>query len=86
MVQAQQPWQALSALPAWQLTQVPSAPQPRNQARADGKAPGDRPAQLTSAWCRGAPVAIAWVREPAGLVRASLRGGCPDLAEDLPGE
>jgi len=70
MVQAQQPWQALSALPAWQLTQIPRAPQPRDQARAEGKAPGDgavqRAAELASAWCRSAPVAIAWVRERAG--------------------
>ncbi len=70
VVQGQQPWQVLSALPAWQLTQVPRAPQRRDEARPDDRAPGDgavqRAAELTSAWCRGAPVAVAWLRERAG--------------------
>jgi uncharacterized protein len=83
MVQPQQPWQVLSALPAWQLTQVPRAPQPRDGARPDDRTPGDgavqRAAGLTSEWCRGAPVAVAWVRERAGgLVRVITAG--PALA------
>jgi len=87
MVHAQQPWQVLSALPAWQLTQVPRAPQPRDQARAEGKAPGDgavqRAAELTSAWCRSAPVAVAWVRErAAGPVRVITAGPALAAARD----
>ena len=66
----QQPWQVLSALPAWQLTEVPRAPQRPGEAGPDERAPADgaarRAAELASAWCRGAPVAVAWVRERAG--------------------
>ena len=32
MVPGQQPWQVLSALPAWQLTEVPRPPQRRDEA------------------------------------------------------
>jgi hypothetical protein len=70
MAQAQQPWRVLSALPAWQLTQVPRAQQDGDEAGPAGRAPGDRAvqraAELTSAWCRPSPVAVAWVRERAG--------------------
>jgi hypothetical protein len=66
----QQPWQVLSALPAWQLTEVPRAPQRPGDGSPDERPPGDgaaqRAAELTSAYCRGAPVAVAWVRERAG--------------------
>ncbi|MCW2930964.1 MAG: hypothetical protein JWM19_1926 [Actinomycetia bacterium] len=83
MVQAQQPWQVLSALPAWQLTQVPRAPQPRDQVRAEGNAPGDgavqRAAELTSVWCRSAPVAVAWIRDRAGGPARVITAG-PALA------
>ena len=34
MVPGQQPWQVLSALPAWQLTQVPRVPQRRDEGAA----------------------------------------------------
>jgi uncharacterized protein len=65
MVAGHHPWQVLSGLPAWQLTQVPQAAQHR-----DGGLPGDgavqRAAELVSAWCRAAPVAVVWVRERAG--------------------
>ena len=69
MVPDQYPWRVLSALPAWQLTQVP-----RLTRRDDEASPGNgsmrRGAELTSAWCRAAPVAVAWVRErPGGPVR-----------------
>jgi uncharacterized protein len=68
--QGHQPWQVLSALPAWQLTQVPRAPQPRDEGRPDDRIPGDvtaqRAAELTSVSCMPAPVAVAWVRERAG--------------------
>jgi uncharacterized protein len=70
VLQGQQPWQVLSALPAWQLTQVPRPPQPRDDARPDDRPSGDgavqRAAELASVFCRPAPVAVAWVRERAG--------------------
>ncbi len=66
----QQPWEVLSALPAWQLTEVPRAPQRRDESGPDERPSGDgavqRAAELVSAYCRGAPVAVAWVRERAG--------------------
>ena len=70
MSPGQQPWDVLSALPAWQLTEVPRAPQRRDEAGPDDRVAGDgavqRAAELVSAYCRGAPVAVAWVRERAG--------------------
>jgi len=65
----QQPWQILSALPAWQLTQIPRPPfhdggRPADRASGDGAV--QRAAELVSAWCRSAPVAVAWLRERAG--------------------
>ena len=70
MVAGHQPWQVLSALPAWQLTQVPRPAQHRDDGHPDDSGPGDgavrRAAELVSAWCRSAPVAVAWVRERAG--------------------
>jgi hypothetical protein len=78
MVAGRQPWQALSALPAWQLTQVP------RPARGDDGRLGERPAgdgmaqraaELVSAYCRSAPVAVAWLRErPGGPVRVMTAG------------
>jgi hypothetical protein len=81
MIAGQHPWQVVSALPAWQLTQVTRPPQPRDGDRPD--APGgqsvQRSAELTSAWCRAAPVAVGWVRErPGGPVRVITAG--PALA------
>ena len=70
MVPGQQPWDVLSALPAWQLTEVPRAPQRRDESGPDERTSADgavqRAAELVSAYCRGAPVAVAWVRERAG--------------------
>ena len=64
------PWQLLSALPAWQLTQIPRVPQRDDDARPGDWAGGDgttqRAAELVSAYCRSAPVAVAWLRERAG--------------------
>jgi len=66
----QQPWHVLSALPAWQLTEIPRAPQRPGEGGPDERPAGDgavqRAAELVSAYCRGAPVAVAWVRERAG--------------------
>jgi uncharacterized protein len=70
MVAGHQPWQVLSALPAWQLTQIPRTSQRRDDGHPEDGPAGDgaaqRAAELVSAWCRSAPVAMAWVRERAG--------------------
>jgi hypothetical protein len=69
VVPGQQPWQVLSALPAWQVTQIPRPPH-RDDGRGDGRPPDDgimqRAQELVSAYCRSAPVAVAWIRERAG--------------------
>src|SRR5579863_7271232 len=68
MIAGQQPWQVVSALPAWQLTQVSRLPQPRDGEPSGSLGDGrvQRAAELTSAWCRAAPVAVGWVRERSG--------------------
>ena len=85
MIPGQEPWRVLSALPAWQLTQVTRPPQLRDDDRPVG--PGDqsvqRSAELTSAWCRSAPVAVAWVRErTGGPVRVMAAGPALAAASD----
>jgi len=89
MVPDQHPWRVLSALPAWQLTQVPR-PQRRDDDDEAGPRNGSaqRAAELTSAWCRAAPVAVAWVRERAGgPVRVITAGpalaGARDYGQDV---
>ncbi len=87
MVQGQQPWRVLSVLPAWQLTQVPRPQQRRDERRPDDSAPGDgavqRAAELVSAYCRSAPVAVAWVRDRAGgPVRVITAGPALAAASD----
>jgi len=81
-VPGQQAWRVLSALPAWQVTQVPRVPQRRDEAHHDGASIDgavQRAAELVSAYCRGAAVAVAWVREQAdGPVRVITAG--PALA------
>jgi hypothetical protein len=68
-VEPAKPWQVLSALPAWQVTQLPR-PDRGDDERWDGGLPShgtaQRAAELTSAWCRSATVAVAWLRERAG--------------------
>jgi hypothetical protein len=70
MVPGQQPWHVLSALPAWQMTQIPRAPQHGEDVRPDGRSADDRVTQrtqeLVSSYCRSTPVAVAWIRERAG--------------------
>jgi hypothetical protein len=85
MTPGQEPWRVLSMLPAWQLTEVTRPPQPRDDDRPDGG--GDqgaqRSAELTSAWCRSAPVAVGWVRERAGgPVRVMAAGPALAAASD----
>jgi hypothetical protein len=78
MVAGQQLWEVLSGLPAWQLTQVPRPSVRRDEARSGDRAPDDgtaqRAAELVSAWCRSAPVAVAWVRDQPGMVRVITAG------------
>src|SRR5882724_11930120 len=65
-----QPWQVLPALPAWQVTQLPRPFSHHDDGGPGGMLPGDGTAQraqdLVSAYCRSAPVAVAWIREHAG--------------------
>jgi uncharacterized protein len=75
----QQPWQVLSALPAWQVSEVPRPDGDRSQGRDTGTA--QRVQALASAYGCGDPLALAWVRERAGgpvrvlAVGAGLAGG-----------
>ena len=72
VIGSQQPWQILSGLPAWQVTEVPRPGDSR-----DGGACGaeERVAALTSAYGCDAPVAVAWVRDrPGGPVRVLTAG------------
>ena len=81
MVAGQQAWRALSALPTWQVTQVPRAPQRQDEAHHDGACDdgaAQRAAELVSAYWRGAPVAVAWVR-------AGRRPGAGDHRRPGPG-
>jgi hypothetical protein len=85
MIPGQEPWQVVSALPAWQLTQVPRPPQRDDEDRPGGPGNGavQRAAELTSAWCRAAPVAVGWVRERAGgPVRVITAGPALAAASD----
>jgi hypothetical protein len=82
MEPGQQPWQVLSALPAWQVTHIPRPPHHDGKRSDDGQ-PGDgvvqRAAELVSAYCRSAPVAVAWLRDrTGGPVRVITAG--PGLA------
>jgi hypothetical protein len=74
----QQPWQLLSGLPAWQVTHLPR-PSRQSDGYGDdgltGSGTVQRAAELTSAYCRAAPVAVAWLRErPGGQIRAITAG------------
>jgi uncharacterized protein len=79
----QQPWQALTALPAWQVTEIPRPDDDRPAAGLE-----DRVQALAAAYGCAAPVALAWLREqPGGPVRvlaagAGLAGG-EDAAQTL---
>jgi len=64
-------WQVLAGLPSWQMTEIP---------RRDDSSTGDaglaqRVQALASAYGRGAPLALAWVRDrPGGLVQVLAAG------------
>jgi hypothetical protein len=76
----QQPWQALAALPAWQVTEIPRLPQ-RDGGRLDSRDLGraQRFQALAAAFCGASPVAFGWVRDiPGGPVRVLVAG--PGLA------
>jgi hypothetical protein len=73
------PWQVLAGLPAWQLTEIPRPADEHGAPRDAGLAL--RVQALASAYGRGAPLALAWVRDrPGGPVRVlavgpAMRGG-----------
>jgi hypothetical protein len=84
-----QPWQVLPALPAWQVTQLPR-PFSHHDGNPDGRLADDGTAQraqeLVSAYCRAAPVAVAWVREQAsGPVRVITAGPAAQAVEMFAG-
>lgn len=60
---ASSPWGLLRALPAWQITQIPRT-EPTGENRRDATA--QRLQAFVPAYCRAAPVAVAWIREQAG--------------------
>jgi hypothetical protein len=58
------PWDVLAGLPAWRITQLPRPPRPREDGVGDDGV-ARRAQELVSAYCRSAPVAVAWFREQA---------------------
>jgi hypothetical protein len=73
----QQPWQALSRLPAWQVTEVPRPGGDHSSVRDMGAA--QRVQALVSAYGCADPLAMAWIRERAGGPVRVLAAG-PGLA------
>jgi hypothetical protein len=68
----QQPWQVLSHLLAWQVTEIP---RPGQACDGGGWGAEERVAALASAYGSDAPVAMAWVRDrPGGPVRVLAAG------------
>ena len=89
-------WQALTGLPAWEITQIPRRDQPREQL-SSGDRPDDGTARrvqaLAVAYRRGVPVVFGWLRDRAagpvrvvaagpGIVAAS--GGAGEMVLTLP--
>jgi uncharacterized protein len=70
-----QPWQVLSGLPAWQITEIPR-PGLGLGLGEDGDWGGEeRVAAFASAYGCGGPVAVGWVRDrPGGPVRVLTAG------------
>jgi hypothetical protein len=75
------PWQVLAGLPAWQLTEILRPGEDPHAAGTRDLSLPQRIQALASAYGRGAPLALAWVRDqPGGPVRVlaagpALRGG-----------
>jgi uncharacterized protein len=68
----QQPWQVLTSLPAWQVSEIPRPGDER--AGADWGAE-ERVAALVSAYGCDTPIAVAWIRNrPGGPVRVLMAG------------
>src|SRR5882724_5314719 len=81
-----QAWQALTGLPAWEITQIPRCDGPRPESSpAEGLdfGAGQRAQALAAAHRRGAPVAFGWIRDrAAGPVRIIAAGpGVAAVAE-----
>jgi hypothetical protein len=66
------PWEALTGLPAWQVTEIP---RPAGMSGSD-EGMARRALALTAAYGCGTPVAVAWIRQSAGgPVRVLTAGG-----------
>jgi hypothetical protein len=84
-------WQALTGLPAWEITQIPRRDVSRRDADSGGgpadRGAGQRLQALAAAYRRGAPVAFGWVRDQAGgPVRVIAAGHGLAAAADDSGE
>jgi hypothetical protein len=80
------PWNVLATLPAWQVTQLPRPPRPREDGATDDGVV-QRAQELVSAYCRSAPIAVAWVRDqPGGPVRVITAGQGLASGSDRDGE
>jgi hypothetical protein len=83
-------WQALTGLPAWEITQVPRREAPRpGSPSGDGAGSGaaQRVQALAAAYQRGTPLAFGWVRDRAGgRVRVVAAGPGMAAAADGTGE
>jgi uncharacterized protein len=80
-------WQALTGLPAWEITQIPrrDAPRPESASGDQGDhGAAQRMQALAAAYQRGAPTVFGWVRDRAGgRVRVIAAG--PGLAAAVDG-
>jgi uncharacterized protein len=70
-----QPWQVLTALPAWQITEIPRPRDAGHDGGARDTGAAQRVQALVSASGCKDPVAVAWVRDrPGGPVRVLAAG------------
>jgi len=83
-------WWALTGLPAWEITQIPRAAEPRAESPVGGGADHGtaRRVQALAAACRrGAPAVFGWIRDrTAGPVRVIAAGPGIAAASDGAGE